>query len=120
MIPEQLSVADLAEANAKGRAWCAEVNATVHTEIMAVPAERLAIEAELFSDLPSLRAQIGKIVTRKVDKLSCVPVSYTHLDVYKRQRLAHHRPACLTSSAGPTSIGTDTTTVPPGATSPVT
>ena len=72
MIPEQLSVADLAEANAKGRAWCTEVNATVHSEIMAVPAERLAIEAELFGDLPSLRASIGKIVTRKVDKLSCV------------------------------------------------
>ncbi len=27
---------------------------------------------ELFGDLPSLRAAIGKIVTRKVDKLSCV------------------------------------------------
>jgi hypothetical protein len=72
MIPEQLSVADLAGANAKGIAWCAEVNAAVHSEICAVPAERLAVEAELFSDLPSLRAQIGKIVTRKVDKLSCV------------------------------------------------
>jgi len=72
MIPEQLSVADLADANEKGRAWCAEVNSAVHSEIMAVPAERLAVEAELFSDLPSLRAQIGKIVTRKVDKLSCV------------------------------------------------
>jgi hypothetical protein len=72
MIPEELTVTDLASANAKGKLWCAEVNASVHTEICAVPAERLAIEAELFSDLPSLRAQIGKIVTRKVDKLSCV------------------------------------------------
>src|SRR5665213_1971861 len=72
MIPEALSVADLATANAKGRAWCAEVNSVVHSEIMAIPAERLAVEAELFGDLPSLRAQIGKVVTRKVDKLSCV------------------------------------------------
>ena len=37
MIPEQLSVADLARANAKGQAWCAEVNAAVHTEIWPSP-----------------------------------------------------------------------------------
>jgi transposase len=72
MIPEQLSVADLAGANEKGRLWCDEVNGVVHSEIAAIPAERLAKERELFGDLPSLRAQIGKIVTRKVDKLSCV------------------------------------------------
>jgi hypothetical protein len=72
MIPEALSVADLAGANAKGKLWCEEVNSVVHSEICAIPAERLATERELFSDLPSLRAQIGKIVTRKVDKLSCV------------------------------------------------
>jgi hypothetical protein len=72
MIPEALTVADLAGANAKGKLWCEEVNAAVHSEICAIPAERLETERELFSDLPSLRAQIGKIVTRKVDKLSCV------------------------------------------------
>ena len=72
MIPEQLTVSDLATANEKGRVWCDEVNSVVHSEIAAVPAERLAKERELFSDLPSLRAAIGKIVTRKVDKLSCV------------------------------------------------
>jgi len=72
MIPEELTVSDLAGANAKGKLWCEEVNAAVHSEICAIPAERLATERELFSDLPSLRAQIGKIVTRKVDKLSCV------------------------------------------------
>jgi transposase len=72
MVPEQLSVADLARANTAAVAWCAEVNAAVHSEIMAVPAERLASEVELFTALPTLRAQIGKIVTRKVDKLSCV------------------------------------------------
>ena len=48
------------------------MNGVVHSEISAIPAERLETERELFSDLPSLRAAIGKIVTRKVDKLSCV------------------------------------------------
>jgi hypothetical protein len=72
MIPEALTVSDLAGANTKGRLWCEEVNKAVHSEIGAVPAERLKIERELFSELPSLRAAIGKTVTRKVDTLSCV------------------------------------------------
>ena len=72
MIPEGLSVTDLAHANEKGAAWCAEVNAQVHTEIAAVPADRLAVERDLLGDLPSLRARIGKVVLRKVDRLSCV------------------------------------------------
>ena len=72
MIPEELSVADLVSANAKGRAWCAEVNAQVHFEIAAIPAERLEIERPLLGDLPSLRARIGQVVLRKVDRLSCV------------------------------------------------
>jgi len=72
MVPEELSVADLAGANAKGTAWCAQVNAQVHSEICAVPAERLVAERDLLGALPSLRARIGKLETRKVDKLSCV------------------------------------------------
>jgi hypothetical protein len=72
MIPEALTVSDLASANQKAKLWCDEVNGVVHSEISAIPAERLATERELFSDLPSLRAAIGKTVTRKVDKLSCV------------------------------------------------
>ena len=44
----------------------------VHSEICAVPAERLLTERELLAPLPSLRASIGKMVTRKVDRLSCV------------------------------------------------
>ena len=72
MIPAELSVADLAAANAAGVVWCAEVNAAVHSEICAVPAERLVTERELLRPLPSLRARIGKLVIRKVDRLSCV------------------------------------------------
>ena len=53
--------------------WCEEVNAALHSEIHAVPAERLAAEAEVLGELPSLRLEIGpKPVSRKVDKLSCI------------------------------------------------
>ena len=72
MIPEELSVADLVNANAKGRVWCLEVNAQMHSEIAAIPAERLEIERPLLGDLPQLRARIGKVALRKVDRLSCV------------------------------------------------
>jgi transposase len=71
MVP-QAPFADLAAANAAAAAWCAEVNGTVHSEICQVPAERLVIERELLGPLPSLRAAIGKLVMRKVDRLSCV------------------------------------------------
>jgi transposase len=64
---------DLRAANIAARTWCVEVNATVHSEICAVPEERLLIERELFRPLPSLRLQIGApSVIRKVDRLSCV------------------------------------------------
>jgi transposase len=64
---------DLASANAAAKLWCAEVNSRVHSEICAVPDERLVIERELLSPLPSLRMEIGApSVTRKVDRLSCI------------------------------------------------
>jgi len=72
MIPAELTVGDLAAANTAGRAWCVEVNAAVHSEIAAVPAERLVSECQLLGPLPSLRAQIGKLVIRNVDRLSCI------------------------------------------------
>jgi hypothetical protein len=43
-----------------------------HSEICQVPVERLVIERELLAPLPSLRASIGRLVMRKVDRLSCV------------------------------------------------
>jgi len=64
--------AGLAAANAAAESWCTEVNAAVHSEICAVPAERLVTERELLGALPSLRAATGRLVTRKVDRLSCV------------------------------------------------
>jgi transposase len=64
---------DVHAANTAARAWCAEVNATVHSEICAVPADRLIQERELLAVLPSLRLNVGpEPVTRKVDRLSCV------------------------------------------------
>lgn len=72
MVPQELSVKDLAAANVAGIKWAAEVNAAVHSEICAVPAERMLVEAPLLRELPSLRARIGKLVVRKVDRLSCV------------------------------------------------
>jgi transposase len=71
MIP-QAPFGDLAAANAAAAEWCAEVNGAVHSEICAVPAERLIIERELLGPLPSLRAATGRLVMRKVDRLSCV------------------------------------------------
>ncbi len=63
----------IAAANAAAVTWCAEVNAAVHSEICAVPDERLEVERELLAPLPSLRPEIGAAsVTRKVDRLSCV------------------------------------------------
>jgi transposase len=71
MVP-QAPFGDFRAANEAARAWCAEVNGTVHSEICAVPAERMLAERELLAPLPSLRASIGRQVTRKVDRLSCV------------------------------------------------
>ena len=71
MVP-QAPFGDLAAANERAQAWCAEVNGVVHSEICAVPAGRLVIERGLLAPLPSLRASIGQLVMRKVDRLACV------------------------------------------------
>ena len=64
---------DLRAANTAARAWCAEVNAVRHSEICAIPDERLLVERALLQPLPSLRLQIGApSVLRKVDRLSCI------------------------------------------------
>jgi transposase len=63
----------LAGLNERAVEWCGEVNSRRHSEIHAIPAERLDTERELLAELPSLRLEIGpKPITRKVDKLSCI------------------------------------------------
>jgi transposase len=84
MIPAELTVSDLAAANAAGVAWRAEVNAREHSEICAVPDERLAVERDLLGPLPSLRARIGKVTQRKVDRLSCVRIGSARYSVPTR------------------------------------
>lgn len=59
--------------NERATAWCVEVNGRVHSEIHAIPEQRLATEQELLRELPSLRLEVGpKPISRKVDKLSCI------------------------------------------------
>ena len=63
----------LAGLNERAAAWCMEVNARVHSEIHAIPEQRLATERGLLGELPSLRLEVGpKPITRRVDKLSCI------------------------------------------------
>jgi transposase len=81
LIHSETPVADLAAANAAAKAWCAEVNGVLHSEIAAVPAQRLETERELLGALPSLRPSIGRTTTRKVDKLSCVRFSSARYSV---------------------------------------
>jgi transposase len=69
-----LTADDLFGANARARTWCSEVNEKLHSEIAAVPAERLEKEREILSPLPSLRPRIGRATGRKVDRLSCVRI----------------------------------------------
>jgi hypothetical protein len=70
MVP-QAPFGDLV-ANTAAAEWCTEVNAASHSEICAVPAEQLVIERELLAPLPSLRASVGRLVLRTVDRWSCV------------------------------------------------
>lgn len=63
----------VAVANEAAAAWCVQVNVAVHSEIAAVPEQRLATERQVLAPLPSLRLEIGAAsVTRKVDRLSCI------------------------------------------------
>jgi Mu transposase-like protein len=63
---------DLTAANAAARAWCHEVNGSMHSEIVAVPAERLQKERDLLRPLPSLRPPLHAGALRKVDRLGTV------------------------------------------------
>jgi hypothetical protein len=62
----------VAEANGAAELWGLEVNGRVHSEIVAVPAERLGQERPLMRELPSLRPAQGGGELRKVDRLQTV------------------------------------------------
>lgn len=70
------SATDIEVANFAALTWCTQVNGKVHSEIAAVPAQRLTeVEQDLLGALPSLQPSGlfgGRRELRKVDKLSCV------------------------------------------------
>jgi transposase len=72
IVPEELADKGPAVANAKAVVWMEEVNHQQHSEICAVPADRLEQEVRILGVLPSLRPVIGKMTMRKVDRLSCI------------------------------------------------
>ncbi|WP_249714326.1 Mu transposase domain-containing protein [Rhizomonospora bruguierae] len=72
---------DLAAANAAAVAWCAEVNARLHSEIQAIPDQRLAEEVRVLRALPSLRPAMRHGVSRKVDKLATVRIGSARYSV---------------------------------------
>ncbi len=64
--------ATIEDANVAAIGWCAEVNARRHSEIAAVPEDRLVVERTLLAPLPSSRPTIGAVETRTVDRLRTV------------------------------------------------
>lgn len=72
LVPQVDGWASIDDANAAARVWCDEVNGVVHSEIAAVPAERLIQERLVLRALPSLRPALRRGVSRKVDRLATV------------------------------------------------
>jgi transposase len=75
---------NLTAVNAAAAAWCEEVNGVEHSEVCAVPAQRLERERELLATLPSLRPRLDRATFRKVDKLSCVRIGSARYSVPNR------------------------------------
>ena len=86
VVPAGPDVERLEEANMGARGWCEEVNARPHSEICAVPAERLVSERGLLRPLPSLRPRFGQATLRTVDKLSTIRMGGARYSVPKRFR----------------------------------
>ncbi|MDP9223768.1 MAG: IS21 family transposase [Actinomycetota bacterium] len=63
---------DSDDANLDAPLWCQEVNSRMHTEICAIPVQRLVEERRAMRALPSLRPPLRRGETRKVDRLSTV------------------------------------------------
>lgn len=81
VVPAEDFGGDLGVANAAAVAWCAEVNAQVHSQIQAIPDQRLVEEVKVLRDLPSLRPAMRHGVTRKVDKLATVRIGSARYSV---------------------------------------
>lgn len=81
VVPADDFAGDLTVGNTAAAGWCAEVNTVVHSEIAAVPEQRLAIERPLLRVLPSLRPTMRLGVRRKVDKLSTVRIGSARYSV---------------------------------------
>ena len=83
MIPQLMEgkLVDLSADNAAARDWCREVNAAMHSEICAIPAERLEQERPLLGALPSLRLSFERATFRKVDRLSCIRIGSARYSV---------------------------------------
>jgi transposase len=91
IVPAEPDVADLPAANQAAAAWCTEVNAVVHSEICAIPAERLEAERALLGPLPSLRPEIGpRPASRKGRQASLRAVRVGSL-LGAQQAHRHHR-----------------------------
>jgi transposase len=86
LVPLELlaDASDLDTANAAAASWCEEVNSVEHSQICAVPAQRLDRERELLGSLPSLRPRLDRATFRKVDKLSCVRIGSARYSVPNR------------------------------------
>lgn len=80
-VPTPDAGADLASWNEAAVEWCAERNGVEHSEICAVPADRLAVEIDLLRPLPMLRPRIGRAEIRKVDKLATIRVASARYSV---------------------------------------
>jgi len=63
---------NLGEANRQAKLWGIEVNGRIHSEIQAVPAERLVEERALMRPLPSLRPALCRGALRKVNKTQTI------------------------------------------------
>jgi transposase len=95
VVPAEPDIEHLDVANIDALGWCDEVNTQVHSEICAIPAERLAVEVELLGPLPSLRPRIGRVTLRKVDRLSCVRIGSARYSVPVRLIGIHVEVLCV-------------------------
>jgi transposase len=59
IVPAAPSVQDLASANAEAVRWCTEVNAVMHSEIVAVPIQRLEQERQVLGAFRRCAARVS-------------------------------------------------------------